>query len=230
MRIGITDTFDGDIYSNYVEWFRLVDSSIEYVKLSHQLTKAEELKTLDGIVLSGGGDVDPRYYHQVDLTHLAKGVMPERDAFEFDLIDHALDMNMPLLGICRGIQVMNVFLGGSLILDLEASRFDKHQKSEEEPINHPIGILRSNSLLHALTQTNEVIVNSFHHQAIDRLGRGLMITAQSHDGVVEAAEWAIKDSMPFLLLVQWHPERIPNDELSQKIARMFLRECRLYRQ
>lgn len=230
MVIGITDTFQDDTYDAYESWLRSVEPTLTCQRLSYESMKPETLGTLDGLLLTGGGDVDPRYYHQVDRAHYAKNVHAERDAFEFDLIDHALDINLPILGVCRGMQVMNVYLGGSLVLDLVASRFDNHAGKDDEPLYHSVGIHHEHSLLHTLTQKNEVVVNSFHHQAIDRVGRGLMISALSHDGVVEAAEWAIKDSMPFLLLVQWHPERIPEDELSQKIALMFLRECRYYRQ
>jgi putative glutamine amidotransferase len=81
----------------------------------------------------------------------------------------------------------------------------------------------------ALTSVAESNVNSYHHQSIDRLGRGLMITAVSHDGVPEASEWSLKDGMPFLLLTQWHPERVPQNLLSEKIARLFLREANIYK-
>ncbi|MCX7983827.1 MAG: gamma-glutamyl-gamma-aminobutyrate hydrolase family protein [Bacteroidetes bacterium] len=230
MRVGITETFNEDIYQNYNTWIQSMDSSVETVPLSYKNTNSQILQSLSGLVLTGGGDVDPRYYHQDDRVQYARGVNEQRDAFEFEIIDHALDINLPILGVCRGIQVMNVYLGGSLILDLVASRFDDHQGDDLTPRYHPISIVRSDSILYSLAQKNDVLVNSFHHQAVDRLGRGLMITAQSHDGVVEAAEWALKDSMPFLLLVQWHPERIPNDDLSQSMLRKFLEECYKYKQ
>lgn len=229
MKIGITETYTEDIFENYVEWVRRCDPSVEIVKLSHSTTQVTELKSLSGLLLSGGGDVDPRYYHQDDRTHYARDIRPERDAFEFDLIDHALDVDMPILGVCRGIQIMNVYLGGSLILDLVASRFDDHSDNGRM-VYHPISLMREDSILQSIVQQNECVVNSFHHQAIDRLGRGLVITAQSHDGVVEAVEWAVKTSMPFLFLVQWHPERELDCELSKKIIRRFLNECFSYKQ
>jgi putative glutamine amidotransferase len=84
------------------------------------------------------------------------------------------------------------------------------------------------SLLHALTGTQEMKVNTFHHQAVEKLGKGLMCSAISPDNVMAAAEWALKDSMPFLMLVQWHPERLTETFFSQKLARVFLREVHQY--
>jgi putative glutamine amidotransferase len=228
MRIGITDTSNGDIYENYVDWLRSVDSTVECVKLSYVFDNADEIHDLDGLLLSGGGDVHPKNYDHHDANGKAKGVDEQRDAFEFTLIDLALDLELPVIGVCRGIQTMNVFLNGSLIIDLVSSRFESHTGGKE-PIQHALSVV-PNTLLHALTGTIETEVNSFHHQAVDRLGRGLMAAAVSPDGVIEAAEWILKDGMPFLMLVQWHPERTKENLLSHKLALMFLREAKNYKQ
>ena len=150
-----------------------------------------------------------------------------RDDFEFELIDRALDRDLPILGVCRGLQAMNVFLGGSLVLDLVSARFENHEGTDHETRLHKVTSI-PNTLMDTLMHAKESDINSFHHQAIDRPGRGLIISATSYDGVPEAAEWVIKDSMPFLMLVQWHPERLIENELSQKIALMFLREVDQY--
>lgn len=228
MRIGITDTLNGDIYENYVDWLRSVDDGVECVKLSYVLDNADAIHELDGLVLSGGGDVHPKFYDHHDSKNHSKEVNEERDAFEFELIDHALDLELPILGVCRGMQTMNVYLDGSLITDLLSSRFESHTGGDE-PIHHAISIM-PNTLLDTLTGTGDVEVNSFHHQAVDRLGRGLKAAALSPDGVIEAAEWILKDGMPFLMLVQWHPERITENLLSHKLALMFLRESNNYKQ
>jgi putative glutamine amidotransferase len=227
MRIGITDTFSGDVYENYVDWLRSVDSAVECEKLSYVLGNADVISELDGLMLSGGGDVHPQYYDHHDIKNSAKGVDEKRDAFEFELIERALDFEVPIFGVCRGMQTMNVCLSGSLIVDLVASRFESHTGGEE-PVQHALSVV-PNTLLHALTGTIETEVNSFHHQAVDRLGRGLMATAISPDGVIEAAEWILKDGMPFLMLVQWHPERMKENILSHKLALMFLREANNYK-
>jgi putative glutamine amidotransferase len=228
MRIGITDTYNGDIYENYIDWLRSVDSAVECVKLSYVPGNADEIQKLDGLLLSGGGDVHPKYYDHHDVKRNANNVDEKRDAFEFELIDQALNLEIPIFGICRGMQTMNVCLNGSLIVDLVSSRFHAHTGSEE-PIQHTISVVPK-TLLHALTGTIEADVNSFHHQAVDRLGRGLMAAAFSPDGVIEAAEWVLKEGMPFLMLVQWHPERIKENILSHKLALMFLRESKNYKQ
>ena len=228
MRIGITDTTTVDHYENYVDWLTSVDKDIECVKLSYLLDNVNEIHAVDGLLLTGGGDVHPKFYEHHDSKNHSKEVDEQRDAFEFELIDQALDADLPILGVCRGMQTMNVYLNGSLITDLVASRFDPHT-GNDEPIHHTISIL-PNTLLDTLTGAGETEVNSSHHQAVDRLGRGLKAAALSHDGVIEAAEWILKDGMPFLMLVQWHPERIKENLLSQKIAHMFLRESHNYKQ
>jgi putative glutamine amidotransferase len=227
MRIGITDTFSEDKFEQYVDWILSVDEKIETVKLSNKLDNVSEINKIDGLLLSGGGDLHPRYYEKEYQLKKAKGINEERDEFEFNLIEQALNNDMPILGICRGIQVMNVYLGGSLTVDMVSDGFNDHTSQLDQIFKHSISIV-PNSMLYVLTGIPEIEVNSFHHQAVDRLGKGLMCSALSSDGVIEAAEWVLKDNMPFLMLVQWHPERVINDFLSQKLARLFLHEVHRY--
>lgn len=223
MRIGITDTFNEDKYENYIRWLLSIDDKLEIVKLSYRLNNASEIARIDGLLLAGGGDINPRFYGKEQEINKVMGYDEKRDEFEFKLIADALDSAMPILGVCRGMQTLNVYLGGSLIIDLMSSGFDNHISPTERIINHTLSIVPY-SLLHALTGTVNSEVNSFHHQAVERLGRGLVASAVALDGVIEAAEWAIKDGMSFLMLVQWHPERMKEELLSQKLARIFLRE------
>ncbi len=226
MRIGITDTLKEDKFEQYVQWIHLMDESIEIVKLSHLFGNASEICGLDGLILSGGGDVHPRYYGKENQLHKTIGVNEDRDEFEFNLIEKALENDMPVLGVCRGMQVMNVYLGGSLIVDLISEGFGDHTSvSDEIATLHKVNI-ETNTLLSAFINAESAEVNSFHHQSVGRLGRGLVCSAISDDGVIEAAEWVVKDNMPYLMLVQWHPERKKESLLSQKIARIFLREAR----
>ncbi len=149
-----------------------------------------------------------------------------RDEFEFDALEHALDRNTPILGICRGMQVMNVYLGGTLILDLPSAGYDDHARNKRYELEHDARI-DGRSLLHTVTRQDVLSVNSSHHQAVDHLGNGLMASAVSPDGVIEAAEWIMKDRMPFLMLVQWHPERMEKDfdsPASKSVAEAFLKE------
>jgi len=228
MRIGITDTLKEDKYDQYVRWIRSVDGSVDIQKLSHELNNAGEIEELDGLLLSGGGDVHPRYYKKENQLSETKGVNEQRDEFEFTVIERALDADRPILGVCRGMQVMNVYLGGTLIVDLVSEGFDDHTSpADDRGTMHGISV-EPHSMLHALAGTTETEVNTFHHQAIEKLGKGLMYSAISPDNVVEAGEWAMKDNMPFLMLVQWHPERLRETYFSQKIARLFLREVHQY--
>jgi putative glutamine amidotransferase len=228
MSIGITDTLKEDKFEEYVRWIRSIDGSVDILRLSHELDNADEIEMLDGLLLAGGGDVHPRYYGKENQLGRAKGVNEQRDEFEFAVIKRALETDRPILGICRGMQVMNVYLGGSLTIDLVSGGFQDHTSLAEDRVTmHGVSI-EPNSLLHVLTGSTETEVNTFHHQAIERLGKGLMCTAISQDNVVEAGEWALKDNMPFLMLVQWHPERLQETLFSQKIARLFLREVHQY--
>lgn len=224
MRIGITDTFKPNL-KMYTEWLRRVDDGTEFIVLSHRNNNLEALDSVDGLMLTGGGDVDPRCYGLDDPHSQAREVDRARDEFEFRIIERALDREIPILGVCRGMQAMNVYLGGSLVLDLPSAGFEDHAGRKHE-IDHRVDV-EPQSLLHEIVGTEVLDVNSSHHQAVGQLGNGLMASAVSMDGVVEAAEWILKDRMPFLLLVQWHPERMEKEfenPASKKVAEKFLEQ------
>jgi putative glutamine amidotransferase len=228
MRIGITDTLKEDKYEQYVRWIHSIDRFVDIQKLSHEINNANEIENLDGLLLSGGGDVHPRYYGKENQLGKTNGVNEQRDEFEFTVIERALDVDIPILGVCRGMQLMNVYLGGSLTVDLASEGFKDHTSpADNRGMTHGISVM-PHSMLYALTGTTEREVNTFHHQAVEKLGKGLMCSAISPDNVMEAGEWVMKDSMPFLMLVQWHPERSRETFFSQKLATLFLREVHQY--
>ncbi|HHT9155910.1 MAG TPA: gamma-glutamyl-gamma-aminobutyrate hydrolase family protein, partial [Candidatus Tripitaka sp. YC43] len=148
------------------------------------------LNRLDGLILSGGDDVWPERYGQTRhaRTNL---VSKERDTFDFQLVRQALDMDIPMLGICHGIQLINVVMGGTLIQDIPS-----HSK-----VTHKVTVGRGTHLCEFI-KTDELMVNSSHHQAIDRLGEGLKVSATAEDGIVEAVE-GTRHSL--VMGVQWHP-------------------------
>jgi putative glutamine amidotransferase len=225
MKIGITDTLKPSL-TFYTEWLKRVIPGIGFTVLSHVQQNIEAVDQLDGLLLTGGGDVDPRYFGIKDSLGRSKDVNGSRDEFEFDALEHALDHNIPILGICRGMQVMNVYLGGTLLLDLPSAGYDDHAREKKYEFDHQVRI-DGQSLLRTVIGRDVVNVNSSHHQAVGHLGNGLMASAVSPDGVIEAAEWIMKDRMPFLMLVQWHPERMERDfdsPASKGVAETFLKE------
>jgi putative glutamine amidotransferase len=154
-----------------------------------------DLGGVDGLVLAGGTDVDPALY---GAGREAETDEPDRvrDGLEGALLDEALERDLPVLGICRGLQILNVHLGGTLRQHIDGHKFPKVREV------HGIAIAPG-SRLEAILGTREYVVNSRHHQAADRVGAGLGVTATAPDGVVEALELAGKR---FVLAVQWHPE------------------------
>lgn len=153
----------------------------------------------DGLLLAGGGDIDPARFGAGNRG--SRGIDPARDQAEFALLDAFLGAGKPVLGVCRGHQVVNVWLGGSLIQDLCPALAPAHSGEGGDKV-HPVRAA-GGSLLHRLYGP-AFAVNSAHHQALGRLGRGLSVTARSTDGVVEGVE---HDALP-LVSVQFHPERM----------------------
>jgi len=160
------------------------------------------LKLVDGLLLSGGGDVDAFHYGQEAMP--AQGtVQPERDRMEIYLARRALKDGLPVLGICRGAQLLNISAGGTLYQDLQGVAALQHsQRAPRSYAIHPV-LVRRPSLLHRLLGQERIRVNSFHHQAIHLTGAGLCVSAEAPDGVIEAVE---ATGHPFALGVQWHPE------------------------
>lgn len=155
--------------------------------------------TYDGLLLAGGDDLDPGLFGQEDRG--SRGIDWARDEAELALLEAFFGAGKPVLAICRGHQVVNVWLGGDLIQDLDPSLAPFHGGGEEDRV-HPVQAAEG-SVLHRLYGP-VFAVNSSHHQALGRLGRGLTAAARSEDGVVEAVE---HDSLP-LISVQFHPERM----------------------
>jgi putative glutamine amidotransferase len=169
---------------------------------------------LDGLVLTGGEDVAPERYGE-EVVRPNVEVVPERDALEFTLLEWALAEDLPLLAICRGIQVLNVALGGTLYQDLAADRPEhpghdqscgESPRARTEP-HHPVAV-RSGSALCDLLGLDAIEVNSLHHQGIKGLAPPLIPVAHAPDGLVEAVEPADATRWGFLVGVQWHPEEL----------------------
>lgn len=193
----------------YTSW--LEREEVPYVVLDWEKNNFDDIKDCSSLILTGGVDIFPEFYNDWEDGKNREDYIPARDGFEFKLFDYALQNNFPVLGICRGLQLINCRLNGSLINDIETIRGISHRKiTPTEDRIHPVKIMPG-SLLQEITGKDDGDINSSHHQAIDRLGEGLMINSKANDGIIEGIEWAEKDGKAFLLAVQWHPERFKDE-------------------
>lgn len=175
----------------------------------------DAISRCDGVLLSGGGDIAPAVYGAELPPEIAETVVPaegQRDLFELILLDEVFRQAKPLLAICRGHQILNVALGGDLIADIPQQcpgALDHCREPERFQPVHAIAV-EPDSLLSRLTETTRMEVNSTHHQAVGRIAPPLRVTARGPDGIVEALELdpAMEHPIPFLLSVQFHPERL----------------------
>ncbi|MBS1557715.1 MAG: gamma-glutamyl-gamma-aminobutyrate hydrolase family protein [Bacteroidetes bacterium] len=224
IRIGITDCGK---FANYERWV-CTEPQVEIIRLSYPAANEEEVKKCHGIVLTGGEDVHPQFYNQPDLLPFCDDDMDERrDAFELKIIDLSQQYKLPLLGICRGLQIANVFFGGTLIPDLPAFGKFNHSKFKEGTDRHHSIKIDSNSFLHSMVDATDGVINSAHHQSANRIGKGLVACAFSEEGVVEAIERKKTEGSSFLMLVQWHPERMTDQQspMTKNIKRAFIEAC-----
>ncbi|WP_304199278.1 gamma-glutamyl-gamma-aminobutyrate hydrolase family protein [Flavobacterium alvei] len=223
MKIGLT--FSESNYANYPRWIKETDSTIEIIELSYEVNNLQDVALCDAIIFTGGIDMDP--IEKVAYANAPKEFNLARDRFEMAVLAKALDKKKPILGICRGLQLINVYWGGSLHLDNGEDKNKIHRRESEDKI-HRIQV-EKDSLFYSIVQQEFGNVNSAHHQSIDVLGLGLKAVAHSEDGVIEVIESANPDEQ-FLLAVQWHPERMEDLEspFSKNILRALLEKIGYY--
>ena len=188
----------------------------------------EAAERLDAVIFSGGGDVNPLLFHLRALSNVTP-IQPRRDKCEIALARHLISCtDMPVLGICRGMQAINVALGGDICIDLKSDGKLEHRMSMY-PRNMPSHSIKidNGSRLSLILGGAEQMVNSYHHQAVKTVAKGMIATARSvPDDVIEAIEMPGKR---FVLAVQWHPEGMSANEEQQSIFRTLVSEARKYR-
>lgn len=208
----IVPSMDNDnffINKNYIE--NIKNFNIPYY-ISDYNIKNINFNNLCGILLTGGGDIEPTFYNQ-EKQKETNNIHIERDMFEISLLKEALKRKIPTLAICRGIQIMNVAFNGSIKQHIP----NHSQKEDKSKKTHYITI-KNNTLLHKIINKNIIEVNSLHHQAVDKLANNFKVSALNND-IVEAIEY--NDNNLFFLGLQWHPEAL-FDAHSKNIFSYFL--------
>lgn len=205
--------------SKYIESLARAGAGMRWVELSDPEQAVQDALTCDGLLLPGGGDMDPKFYGQARIPACGEPNLL-RDAAEPLLLHAFLAADKPVLGICRGIQVMNAVLGGDLYQDIKPFEHLPHNGHWAKV--HTVTVRRGTLLSRILGQ-DTVLVNSQHHQAVDRVAPGFTLAALSEDGIVEAIE---KPDARFCLGVQWHPEWLSDaDPAMQGLFDAFVNAC-----
>ena len=205
--------------SKYMESLARAGAGMRWVELSDPEQAVQDALTCDGLLLPGGGDMDPKFYGQARIPACGEPNLL-RDAAEPLLLRAFLAADKPVLGICRGIQVMNAVLGGDLYQDIKPFEHLPHNGHWAKV--HTVTVRRGTLLSRILGQ-DTVLVNSQHHQAVDRVAPGFTLAALSEDGIVEAIE---KPDARFCLGVQWHPEWLSDaDPAMQGLFDAFVNSC-----
>jgi putative glutamine amidotransferase len=228
LKIGLTYTGSPLKHDNYVNWLK-GNAAIDIIQLSPEEDNLSVVKDMDAIVISGGVDAHPKSYGSSNTAYPnAPDLFNEkRDEFETAVFKISQQQQLPVLGICRGMQLINCILGGDMVQDIGPDSNAIH-RNEGDDKKHAVSIL-TGSLLHVITGVTTTEANSAHHQAINKIGAALSINATSADGIIEGLEWTDKTNKPFMIGVQWHPERMYKlgmqaSPLSKNIRDYFINE------
>ncbi len=199
--------------SKYVQSLARAGAQTKWIDLSDPKTAAREAAKCDGLLLPGGADIEPTVYGQARTEKCGKA-NSVRDAAEPVILEAFLETGKPIFGICRGIQLLNVYFGGTLHQDIKETQKYKHSDFlARARSTHPVQI-ESDSKLYAILGESEISVNSIHHQAVAQVGEGLRVTAVSADGFTEGLELS---AHRFCIAVQWHPEHMSQKSAQQRL-------------
>jgi putative glutamine amidotransferase len=217
---------------NYVNWLKRADPSIQTIDLYllPVASAVQQLGTCSGLLVTGGEDVYPGRYGKEYDTARCTEMNPHRDSLDMALIEKALALKMPVFGVCRGHQILNVYLGGTLVIDIpqDIGRRVKHQCDDYQHCDHGVQV-RKTTLLGSICMCDSASVTTNHHQAVDHLSPLLIANATSDDNLVEGVEWKNPEEKSFLIGVQWHPERMDrSNPLSGRLAEEFILQSAVY--
>jgi putative glutamine amidotransferase len=225
MRIALTLGHDAskNEKNDYIR--ALLDAGFRREEIVVLPPRSEPEGRFDGVVLGGGPDVDPARYGREIKPDANVEIDPDRDSTDFAAFEKARQEEVPVLGICRGMQLVNVALGGTLHQDIPSERPSEivHEVPGQHPErrDHKVAV-EPGTRLSEIARAAEIDVNSRHHQAVERLAPGIEVSAVAPDGLIEAFESA----SPWLLAVQWHPENLLEDPASRRLFAEFARAVR----
>ena len=225
-RMRIDPNTNRILYDNesYYELIRLAGGLGSVVHAVNKEDAFEIAERFDGLLLTGGEDVNPSLYNEKNTT--SEVIQEDIELSDQFLYEAFKEKNKPILGICRGIQIINVLEGGTLIQDIQT--YDSSKLNHQQyKLNPPLGLhdyahscnFVEGSILYSIFGKSHLI-NSYHHQALGKVANGFKVTAISEDGIIEGME---KEKV---LAVQWHPERLTHDECHLNIAKYFINECK----
>ena len=231
-KIAVSYIYGDKPDNSYIKWLKCFDPEAEF-EVMYDLPDDSVAMVFDdcsALLLTGGVDVYPgRYGRESDTARCGKFDM-RRDSLEFWLIEEAMDREMPILGVCRGEQILNVARGGTLYVDIptDVNTPVRHRCKDWKNCYHMVKVLPGN-ILSEISGVSKGKVTSNHHQAIDKVAGDFKVLAVANDGIIEAIGWRDTLDKPFLLAVQWHPERMDTTNmLSAPLAKKFMEEARKY--
>jgi putative glutamine amidotransferase len=215
---------------NTITYTKKISSDVEFIDFMNINIADRDslLQRCSGLLLVGGLDIDPSRFNKKELKKYCE-IDESRDSVEFALLKWADNHSAPILGICRGMQFINVYFGGTLCVDIptfckSSVKNEKHRDSQrKKDVFHEVIITENTELAKCYGDKKSILVNSFHHQCVDELGKTLKISAKSPGGIVEGIENDNNQRKSFVLGVQWHPERFfTQDQANLKILERFL--------
>ncbi len=231
LYIALSKASGGDNYIQYVKWIKHFDKNIVCIDLIKKNPEqaCKLLEKCSGLILTGGLDVDPAQFGKAKDSSRCE-LDKKRDTLEFALVKRAMELKLPILGICRGEQVLNVAMGGSLIIDIpkDHDTLVRHQTKKGTHTKHYVSLVQGTYLCN-LCNTKGDTVASNHHQAVDKPADCFKVSAWANDSIVEAFEWKDPRGKSFLIALQWHPEKPDTKSaLSFPIGKNFIEEAKKY--